>query len=244
MMEHLSTAVVVGQDPDNYGVLVALTGKYGGQGPALSVQVGTHGPRDAVRGHFPELPLPGTHGVVAFPRKDLRNGIWLVSYSPNIVDASTLTPGQGGVAYAAHYGGGYSWRGADGTTQEGYPDGTTVTVGPSTPSLTRHTVNGKQQRVRSPYGMAQRVPAGGAAAPVTISHSSGASASISATGAVNVKAANGQTLVIQANGCTMTIDTSGNLTIVPLSVVNIGPAGSAQFVKLASGANSTTLKAN
>lgn len=250
-------AVVVAQTPDGYGVIVSLLGQSGGQSTFLPVQVLSHGPRDAVRGQFPELPTPGTPGVVAFTRGDIRNGKWLGSYSPSMPDASALAPGQGGTAYAAHYGGGWSWRGQDGSLVEHMPDGTVLAVGASVPVPTRHTVDAGQRRQRTPYTQSERVPQPPAPFTVSVVHPTGAEGVISPLGAWTVKSADGQPLTVESSGGTVVIDSAGNISLTtngtvsltaaevqintPLAVVSNG--GIVQFVKLANGANSTVLQA-
>ena len=217
----LIEAIVSAQDPDNEAVFVLLGGAYGGQGPPISVQVGTQGPRDATVGRHPALPTQGTHGVVAFPRGDFRNGIWLTSISTQFTDASAHAPGNGGADYAAHYGGGWSWRGQEGTVVEAMPDGTILQLGPTMPAPTRHTVDGQQQRQRTPFTAQQRVPQRPTPFPVSITHPTGAAATLTAAGAWQLTAATGQPITLNANGATMTIDASGNLQIVVANTVTV-----------------------
>lgn len=212
-------AWVTAQDPDNEAVFVSLDGPYGGQGPTVAVQVGGHGPRDGVTGHYPALPTQGTHGLVAFPRGDYRNGVWICSISTQLTDASAHAPGNGAADYAAHYGGGWSWRGQDGTVVEALPDGTIVQLGPVLPAPTRHTIDGSQVRQRTAFAPAQRVPQAPSAFPLTISHPTGASGLLTASGAWQLSAAPGQTVVIKANGASVTIDASGNLQIVGITSI-------------------------
>ena len=218
----IAKAWVISQDPDNEAVNVALLGPFGGQMPTLSCQVLTHGPRDGVVGRFPALPTQGTHGLVAFPSQDSRNGIWLGSISTQLTDASAHAPGNGAADYAAHYGGGWSWRGQDGTVAEVLPDGTTLQLGPVLPTPTRHTVDGSQARQRTPYTAAQRRPQTPAPFPLSVTHPTGATATLSVSGAWSLVAASGQTVTLSANGSTVVIDASGNLQIVAPTVTISG----------------------
>lgn len=217
----LAEAVVTAQDSDNYAVFVSLSSGFGGQIPTLSVRVGTQGPRDTVRGHFPELPLPGTAGIVAFTRGDLRNGIWLCSVSTQLTDAIAQSPGSGSIAYAAHYGGGWSQRSIDGSITETLPDGTILQIGPTLPAPTRHVLGANQERVRSPFPAAQRVPQPPGAFPLSISHPTGASAVLTASGGWLVHAASGQAVSLTANGATVSLDASGNVTITAVASLTV-----------------------
>ncbi len=214
MIPFLADATVISQDPDRYSVLVMLHGEFGGQGPLLSVQVLTQGPRDAVRGFYPELPVIGQTGLVAFTRGDSRNGRWLGSFSPNLLDASTLSPGVGNVDYRASFGGGWAIRNEDGSEATWWPDGSHLVAGLSAlPTPTRHTLDGNQAPQRTPFTAAERVPNPPGPFPFTFTHQTGATASVSAAGSVLVEAASGQTATVEANGATIVIDASGNVTV-------------------------------
>lgn len=241
MISAIEDAVVVKQDPDNYAVFVQLLGKYGGQGPMMSVQVATAGPRDAVRGNYPELPTPGTHGRVSFTRGDIRNGVWMGSVRTQLADASGHAPGGGGEAHAAHYGGGWSRRGQDGSWTEWWPDGTTFAVGASGAVPTRHSVDASQARVRRPFSVGERVPSPPTAFPINLVHPSGATLTLAANGAWTIHAAGGAQVVIdQSGGVTVTASTAVNIT-APSIVA--GNGGVTKFVKLADNTNSTILRA-
>lgn len=211
----MTTAVVVSQDPDRYGLNVTLQGFGGGQMPALPVAVLTHGPRDAIRGTWPELALPGTLGLVAFPRGDLRNGVWLGALSPALNDSSPHVPGSANVAFASHYGGGASWRGQDGTTFEEWPDGTTMQVGPTVPALTRHTVGSGQERLTSPFGLAERVSLVPQAFQWLLNQSTGASGTVTSGGTWLLAAAPGQSVVLSANGAGVKVLPDGSILLYP-----------------------------
>ncbi len=254
----LERAIVTAQDPDGYHVFVSLLGQYGGQGPVLSVDVGTHGPRDGVTGQHPELPTPGTCGIVAFTSGDNRNGVWVCSTRNQLIDAAAQAPGLGGIAYGAHYGGGWSQRSQDGSLTEWMPDGTMIQVGPTVPQPTRHTLDQNQARQRTPFTPSERVANPPASFPITVNHSSGASIALSASGAWTVKAAPGQSMVLMVNNAMITIDTAGNVSLnsqgdvmltasaevaikAPLIVASNG--GLAQAVQLADNSNSIVFRA-
>lgn len=220
-------AWVVSQDSDNEAVFVSLGGPLGGAGPTLSCQVLTHGPRDGVVGRFPALPTQGTHGLVCFPSGDSRNGVWLGAISTQLTDASAHAPGNGAADYAAHYGGGWSWRGQAGEITEALPDGTVVQLGPAAPTLTRHTVDGQSMRQRTPFTASQRVLQTPTPFPVTLTHPTGASASLSASGSWSVVAAPGQTVSLSVSGGVTltlsgsTLSVSSDTTVAITSTTNI-----------------------
>lgn len=199
----ISQAIVVKQDPTNYGVFVLLSGWGGGQGLPLSVKVMTHGPRDAVRGHFHELPTPGTVGIVAFARGDNRNGVWIGSIGPTQNDSSPYAVGTTGLDYHARYSGAWNWSGADGTEAYHAADGSTFLLGTAMPAPTRWTVDSTGKRTATPYTAAQRVPQPPTALPASITLASGVSVSVTAGGVATVSCPGGVSIAI--NGGTVTI---------------------------------------
>lgn len=213
----LAKAVVIGQDPDNYQLIVSVLGRAGGQAPALRVGILTHGPRDGVRGTFPEMPMPGTWGIVAFPSADGRNGHWMGSSEPAQIDASPGAPATTFPRYAAHYAGGWSYTGPDGTTAEALADGSYLLSGTSLPAPTRHTIDGNQVRQRTAFSASQRNPNPPGPYPASFVHKSGASFSVTAAGAVTLSAAAGQAATISANGATITIGAAGQVTVTAAS---------------------------
>jgi hypothetical protein len=251
-------AWVVSQDPDNYGLFVSLSGPFGGAGPTLSVRVGTHGPRDGVTGHFPALPTAGTHGVVCFPRQDSRNGVWLCSTSTQLTDADNHQPGNGASDYAAHYGGGWSYRDHNGSLVEAFPDGTVIQAGPTLPAPTRHTIDGNQARQRTPFPLAQRITQPVSPFPLSIQHPTGASAVLTASGGWQITAASGQTVVLSVAGGAvftvagnnLTVASDATVTVTSSTAINlVAPAisatngGAAIAVQLANSTTSTVFKA-
>ena len=266
MVPSIARAVVVQVDPDNYAVFVSLLGALGGQGPTLPVQVGTQGPRDAVRGSYPALPLPGTHGIVAFTSGDYRNGVWICSTRTQLQDAGGHAPGKAGEDHAAYHGGGWFRRGQDGSYAEVWPDGTSFALGASGAVPTRHTLDGAQARVRTPYVAGQRTPSPPAAFPLAFTHPSGASLSLSAAGAWAIEAAPGQTVTTGvAGGTNVVVNADGSVTVTSPAAVTIAAsssvtinagtavtiaapavslgAGATRFVQLAGGFISTMVKA-
>jgi hypothetical protein len=213
MFPPITKAVVLNQDPDNYQLIVSAIGKLGGQSPAVKVRVLTHGPRDAVRGTFPELPMPGTWGLVAFPSEDGRNGHWLGATEPALNDASPNTAGKVSPRYAAHYAGGWSYTGPDGTTAESLADGSYFLSGTALPVPTRHTLDGQQKRQATAFTAAERNPSPPGPYPATFVHKSGASMAVSAAGAVSASAAAGQTATVSANGASVVIGAAGQVTV-------------------------------
>ena len=206
----LMTGTVTSQDGDRYRVNVMLDGPYSGQQPAQPVCVGTLGPRDAVRGHYPELPTPGTRGLIAFPRNDARNGIWLFSIEASENDSNAGKPGMTNHSYRAAWSGYWDYHGEDGTSAQQWPDGTSLIVGASgtvfaassgqtsgqiNPILTRNVVNTQQQRVKSQFTFNERVNNKPSSSfPVQLNH---------------------------VTGTQVIIDTSGNVTVSGVGLVNV-----------------------
>jgi hypothetical protein len=210
----IERAVVVQQDPDNYAVYVSIQGKYGGAGPLLPCTVGTQGPRDATTGHYPMLPTPGTPGLIALTSGDVRNGVWLCSTRTQLTDASSHAPGLGGMAFSAHFDGGFSARMPDGSTNEVWPDGSVLQIGPTMLAPTRHTLDGSQARQRTPYTASERCPAPPGAFPVALHHPSGASATLSASGAWSLATAAGQPMTLTGtSGAVAAVSAAGAWSI-------------------------------
>jgi hypothetical protein len=260
MVPLVTHALVTQQDPDHYGLFVVVLGFGGGQGPVLSVKVASHGPRDGVRGDFPELPQPGNIGIVAFPHGDMRNGVWLGSFESTLNDASPNAANGLPNRYQAHYAGGWHYVGPDGTTAAQLADGTQVLAGASMPVPTRHTLDGTQVRKVTPYTAAERNPSPPGAFPLSIAHPSGARLALTGSGAGTVTIPSGQGLTLSCGGATVVLDGSGDATVTTSGTLTLkGPGGTqvvlaggtvvisaggaAEPVKLASGGNSTVLMA-
>ena len=203
----LADATVVVQDPDHYRVWVSVD-LWGGQGPFLSVDVLTHGPRDAVRGDFPPLPVAGTRGVVAFTRGDDRTGRWIGSQAPSLPDASTLSPAVGNIRYRSEWSGAWSWHGQDGTSAFAWPEGSTFVIGPAaasstvpaTPAPTRHVVAADGSRQAVPFTTAERNPNPPVPFAALLSLASGVSVAIGSDGMVTVTPAGASpTMVLEGD---------------------------------------------
>ena len=217
MFPLITKAVVLAQEPDNYRLTVSAIGQLGGQSPALSVAVLTHGPRDGVRGDFPELPMPGTWGLVAFPSSDGRNGHWIGSAEPALNDANPGAPATVSPRYRAHYAGGWHWTGPDGTTVERLADGSYLLSGASLPVPTRHTVDGGQNRQRTPFTDAERNPSPPGPYPLQAVHATGSAIGFDASGNVTASAASGKTVTASANGASIVIGAAGQVTVTTAS---------------------------
>ena len=208
MVPYLTTATVTAQDPDRYRVYVLLDGPFLGQGPTIAVGVGTHGPRDALRGRFHELPSKGTRGIVAFPRLDPRNGVWIASTEGPENDAGAGQPGALPSHYEAAWSGFWTYRDGQGIETTVWPDGTTLTVGATgVPNLTRHVVASGQQRQAQAFTQAQRVSGSVSPRPLRLHHPSGMDLSVAADGTVTLVAGSGQVVNITAN--TVNVGASG-----------------------------------
>ena len=220
MINPIQTAVVVAQDGANHGVFVLLEGPGGaGQGVAgpIGVQVGTSGPRDAVRIKADALPTRGTRGVVLFPRGDVRNGVWLCAFGATLNDASPFVAANPNDDYEALWSGTWRIDLEDGTHATVLPDGTSFVIGPAAPTVpivVRHVVDPIQDppRVPVPFAQAQRVASTPSPFPAWLSHATGACADVSAEGDITASAASGRTFTAQANGGSVVIDPSGDVT--------------------------------
>jgi len=256
----LADGTVVSLDPDGYKVWVSLD-LWGGQTAFLPVDVLTHGPRDAVRGHYRALPTPGTRGTVGFTRGDDRSGRWLGATSPALPDASPHVPGSGYLDYHAEYAGGWSWLGQDGTLARVWADGSTFLAGPTMPVPVRHIVNASGQRVPSVFTPAQRNPSPPGAFPFTLNMANGCRIAVTAAGSVSVLApagqtasvtvsggasvvlaggaatvtASGQPLTLTANGATATLNTNGSISLVASGAINLTAAAGQRVTVTAGG---------
>jgi hypothetical protein len=246
----LCDATVVSQDPDNYRLVVSID-QFGGQILFLPVDVLTHGPRDAVRFHGPPLPARGTRGVVAFTRGDARTGRWLGATSPALPDASALHPADGNSDYQAEYAGGWRYIGQDGTRAVVAADGSSFLLGTALPEPTRHVLDANGQRVRSVFTSAQRNPSPPAAMPFSMHLASGASVTVSNTGAVTVTANPAEPLTLIAGstelvlGPSTAVLTNGSVTVTMSgSTVTVSNGGATQAVRLSGGGASLSLFAS
>lgn len=207
-------AVVVGVDGDGYRLFVSLQGGMGAAIPSIPVAVAIPGYCDGVRGRRPPLPVIGTHGRVSFTRGDIRNGRWEGAHPPALIDSASHTAATPHLDHTAHYDGGFSWRGQDGTAAEVYADGSYLLIGAALPQPTRHTLAADQSRQTVPFGPGQRNPSSPKPMQMQLRHATGAVVTISAAGAVSMSPAAGQPFTITANGGSITIDANGKVAIV------------------------------
>ena len=238
----LADATVIALDPDGYRVWASVD-LWGGQIAFLSIDVLTHGPRDAVRGHYRALPAPGTRGTVGFTRGDDRSGRWLGATSPALPDASTMVPGSGFVDYHAEYAGGWSWMGQDGVQARVWADGSTYLAGPAMPVPVRHIVDAQGQRVAAAFTAAQRNPNPPAPFPFVLNFANGASVTVTASGSINLVATKGQTASMTVAGGASVVLAAGAATITASGQVLTLNGNGATAVISAAGAIALTAAA-
>lgn len=158
----LGFATVIAQVPVGFAngpsLQVLLDGPFAGGG-VLTVDVGSPGPRDQMRGHYGPLPTPGTRGVVAFPRGDMRVGVWLCAVSGPSMSANPRQPGVvSSDSYTAYWSGLWHYRNENGREQTVWPDGTAFLVGFDSPSPPgRWTIGADQKPQYVGFSQAQRV---------------------------------------------------------------------------------------
>jgi hypothetical protein len=201
-MPLLTVGHVIAQAADGHGVHVMLKS---GESPLLPVQVGTHGPNDGLRVNQMELPGRGTWGLIAFPHGDSRNGLWICSYNCNSLDAFASGPADTAMRYRSHFSGHWDLLDNSGNTAEVWPDGSSLVVGNGgvVPTVHRHTVDATGARQRTVLTAAQRVAVTPAPMPRVYTHASGATMTVSTTGAVTEMSAAGQTIGVGAMGDTL-----------------------------------------
>jgi hypothetical protein len=216
MIPALAIARVTAHDPPRrVQVVFGSTG----QQPSFTVQMGLdYGNALSVR----QKPLPGigSWGLVAFPRGDYRNGIWLCTYMPNLMDAMTYA-GQATdpfIDMEAHFSG--YWRQLDGKGQEAkqWPDGSFFNAASgggsilTLPTVYRHIVDNNQQK-RVPYTRQDRIPNPPSPFGFAFVHQTGTLATIGPSGNALVSGAAGKTITLVANGATIQIDAAGNIAM-------------------------------
>ena len=230
----LDTGMVIGHDPDRYGVYVLLRS---GQSPASPVLVGIDGPADALRVSEDELPTRGTWGLIAFPHNDPRNGIWLKSLYSQNQDAITNAAGDPFLHYKAEWSGYWEHRDSAGNESRVFPDGTAITCSASgaVPTTYRHIVDGTNTRQRVPFTQAERVANPPAPFIVNMAHASGTQVQVDGAGNVNVTGNAQAVLTLTFGGTTLVINASGDVTVT---------AGSTTFTITKSGAISLDAGSN
>jgi hypothetical protein len=111
----------------------------------------------------------------------------------------------------------------------------------------RHTLGQNQERVRTPFTDQQRNPNPPGPFNIQLTHPSGATLLLDASGNITILAASGKTVTIGDVAAQITLDGSGNWTIQAASggtvTINADGGGSVQGVRLADGSVSTVLKA-
>jgi hypothetical protein len=80
------------------------------------------------------------------------------------------------------------------------PDGTSFLAGSALPAPTRHTLDEKQARRRTPFTAAQRRPTAAGALPMSITHASGTKITLAAGGGVVLTLAGGAIIEAAADG--------------------------------------------
>lgn len=209
----ITSAWVTGYDPVNRGVFVILPD---GQTIGSSVQVLSHGPSDPFAKEMPELPRRGTRGLVLFPDRDSRNGVWLGSYDPNLNNAVTSDSSHPFENYFAHWAGDFSFEDQSGQCSRYFTDGSYLQIGSTTtlPTLYRNQYDSSTGKVnRTEYTLAQRNPNPQPAFNFYFKHSSGTSFSIDSSGNVAVSGAASAVFAVTFEGTTIAIDDSGNVVI-------------------------------
>lgn len=171
------------------------------------MQVGTSGPRDAVRIKADALPTRGTRGVVLFPRGDVRNGIWLCAFGATLNDASPFVAANPNDDYEALWSGTWRLDAEDGTHVTVLPDGSTLVIGPAAPAVpvpVRHVVDTSQSppRIAVPFSQAERVPTAPAPFPFSYSRTDGLSIAADAAGNLTVNVPDGANVNLTQGGLT------------------------------------------
>lgn len=232
----LTFATVLTQVPQRHRLTVLVDGAPMAGG--IEVDVGTPGPRDGVRGTFGPLPTPGTRGLIAFGRGDLRNGVWVCSVSGALTDTNHGSPGAGaGDASHSAPSGMWHYRAATGQEAHVFPDGSFVLVGYTVPpTVTRHTLDANGQQGTQPFAQSQRVKTAPTSFPLTVKTAIGSSAVLAADGSVVVTSSGGASVTLAVDGSAV-VHAAGGKT------VTVSSGGTAQAVRLADGSASTVLRA-
>lgn len=203
-----------------------------GQQPSFTVQMGLdYG--DTLRVRQKPLPSLGSWGVIAFPRGDYRNGVWLCTYLQSQMDALTYAGQKTDpfIDMEAHYSG--YWRQLDGKGQESkqWPDGSFFNASSGAgaavltlPTVYRHIVENNVQK-RVPYTRQDRIPNPPGAFGFAFVHQTGTLATIGPSGNALVSGAAGKTITLQANGASIQIDAAGNIAITTPGTFTLHAAG-------------------
>lgn len=178
---------------------------------------------DGMRISKSPMPVRGSWGYVQFPGGDVRNGMWMGAYHPNLVDSLPDDASDPFSSYDSNYDGSWSYsHGVCGFSAQQWADNSSFVMGSgnlNVPTLHRHTVTSGQVRQRVPYQQSERNPkpqppfgwsfnqsVSGQVGGLSITQTPSGSFSMAST-------VSGQTMAISFNGCTVTIDASGNAHI-------------------------------
>lgn len=218
----IAQAWVTGYDSQNHRLKVLLAD---GQVVPYSVQVIINGPADPFAVNQVELPRRGTKGIVLFPNRDIRSGVWLGAYNPNLNNAICSPPQTPFENLFSHWNGAYEYMDQTGNYTKWFTDGTYLQVAQSTtlPTLHRNVYNGSNAGTgagtRQTYPTSARIVHQPSPFNVYLSHPTGTTLLVDTSGNVNVtssgsitaSAANGKTITVQANGTSFQIDATGNI---------------------------------
>ena len=214
--EPIDLGQVVGYGP-NRTLYVQLRS---GQNISTPVQYSYDGYADAYRIDQNPLPQIGTWGVILFPYRDDRNGIWIKSVY--IGQTTAWSMGESGsdnfVNYHAHGSGYYTYEDQSGQCYTFYPDGTYVCESSVTtlPTINRNVI-ANDAISQTPVTVAERQLA--SPRNFFISHVSGTNGLIDPSGNVTLKIASGATFQIEnATGQIIQMDASGNINVTGKSI--------------------------
>ena len=221
----IAQAWVTGYDSQYHRLKVLLAD---GQVCPYSVQVIINGPADPFAVNQVELPRRGTKGIVLFPNRDIRSGVWLGSYNPNLTNAicsPAQTPFEN---YFAHWNGSYEHMDQTGNYTKWFTDGTYLKIGQATtlPTLHRNVYNGTNAGTgagtRQPYATSDRIPTQPTPFNVYMSHPTGTAFLVDPAGNISVTGAS--TVTVSASGA-MVFKTASTYGLTAASSLNVS-AGS------------------
>lgn len=156
MFPLLTKAQVISHDPRNHAVNVLLP-----SGQMVPFPVLVLAPvNDAARISQRPLPARGSWGIVGFPQGDVRSGVWLGAFSPNLMNASTSSEGEPFNDYESHWSGFWRILNEQGEMAAEFPDGTSIVVSASgaLPVTYRNVVDENQAQQRKAFTREERVP--------------------------------------------------------------------------------------